>query len=409
MKRALLGQMTREWKNNIWLVVELSVVALAIWAIMTLLWVTCKGLFQPRGFTPEDVYSIDVKSIPESSPYFLPEYKDKYFEDRNELVRRLRRNPNVAFVSLHNNFAPYEYNYSGNAYNIEGWPDSIGYGGNLRVGEPDIIKVMDIKSVTGKSQDELMEMLRRGEFLLSAHDALEKEFGPMTQVIGKHLYISDHPDKKWRIGDIVQRVRRSDYEYTPNGVIIMPFSNINEQYADILVKVKPGKAKDFEKDFSEDVSLSKLRNVYLSNLKSLVQKGKSLHREIEINIRIMVAICFFLLITIFLGLLGSFWFRVQQRVSEIAIRKTFGATDGDLFRRILGEGMILLLTALLFISACIWPFLHEVGDYLGENWWVFLALQGITAGVMSIGIILSLWYPAWKAMKIEPAVAVKED
>lgn len=34
----------------------------------------------------------------------------------------------------------------------------------------------------------------------------------------------------------------------------------------------------------------------------------------------------FLLLNIFLGLLGTFWFRTQQRVGEIAIRKVNGAT-----------------------------------------------------------------------------------
>ena len=35
----------------------------------------------------------------------------------------------------------------------------------------------------------------------------------------------------------------------------------------------------------------------------------------------------FLLLNIFLGLLGTFWFRTQQRRSEIALHKAHGATD----------------------------------------------------------------------------------
>lgn len=414
MKRALLNQMAHEWKNNIWLIIELAIVALAIWAIMTLLWMECKGLLQPLGFNPKDVYTLEVKYIPEKSPYFLSEYKYNYIEDRNELIERLRKNPNVEYVSLHNNFAPYEYNYSGNWFYLENVADSILYSGNIRKAEPDIIKIMGIKSLTGKTQDELTDMLKRGEVLISPNLWVEEKIGPMTNFIGKKIYQPQKAGDYWakgqelKIGDVVERVRRSNYEFDTRGVIILPFENIHTEWGDIILKVKEGKEKDFMNDFNADPSLSKLRNVYLSNLKSLVEKGKRIHKEVEINIRLMVGISFFLLITIFLGLLGSFWFRVQQRVSELAIRKTFGATDSDLFKRIIGEGLLLLLGALIFTSCFTWPFIHKISGYLGEEWWTFLAIEGITAGIMSLGIILSLWYPAWRAMHIEPAVAVKE-
>ncbi|MCH5230295.1 MAG: FtsX-like permease family protein [Muribaculaceae bacterium] len=409
MKRALLSQMAHEWKNNIWLIIELAIVTLAIWAIMTLLWVLCKGLTQPLGFNPTDVYTLDVKSVPESSPYFLADYKDKYFEDRNKLIERLRNNPHVEAVSLHNNFAPFEYNYSGNFFEVEGWiPESIGYTGNVRRAEPEIVRILDIKSTTGKSQDQLIGMLQRGEVLISHNRGVEQKMGPIENIIGKKIYPYQEEEKGKRIGDVVDRVRRSDYEYEDRGVLIVPIDPVTE-WGDIILKLKSGQIQDFINDFNSDPSLSHLRNIYLSNLKSLEKKGEALNKEIEINIRLMVAISFFLLVTIFLGLLGSFWFRVQQRVSEFAIRKTFGAKDSELFRRILGEGLLLLVASLLLVSACVWPFIKKLSDYTGEDWWVFIAFEGIVTGVMAIGIILSLSYPAWRAMKIEPAIAVKEE
>ncbi len=61
------------------------------------------------------------------------------------------------------------------------------------------------------------------------------------------------------------------------------------------------------------------------------------------TIRNFIVVMVFLLLCIFLGLLGTFWFRTQQRVSEIAIRKVNGATGADIFRRLIGEGLLLLL------------------------------------------------------------------
>lgn len=53
----------------------------------------------------------------------------------------------------------------------------------------------------------------------------------------------------------------------------------------------------------------------------------------------------FLLLNIFLGLLGTFWFRTQQRRGEIALMKSLGGTDHSIFVRQLAEGLILLVVA----------------------------------------------------------------
>lgn len=409
MKRALLKQMTVEWKTNIWLILELAIVALAIWAVLSALWVQNKGIFQPRGFQPENVYTLSVRSINPKSPYFLQEYKESFYDDRDELVKRLRNNPNVAFVSVHNNMMPYNYDYMGNHITIEGLPDSVFFGGNFRIAEPDIIRILNIESETGKSQDALVAMLERGEALIARDERYEKKYGTTKNLIGKNVFVYGKEEYKMKVGDMIKEVRRSDYEAAKGGMILLPFGFDNQRYGDITLKVKPGKAEAFELDFKNDRSLSHLRNVYLSDLQKLTDLGDSLNLPIETNIRVNLAVSCFLLITIFLGLLGSFWFRIQQRVSEIAIRKTVGASNGDLFRRIIGEGLILLLIGLLLASACVWPFYKEIYEIFYEEWYSLLAIEGITAGVMAIGIILSLWYPAYRAMKIEPAIAVKEE
>lgn len=65
MKRKLLKQMRNEWRDNVWLVIELAVVFIAIWGLSTVLWVMTKGAFTPLGVDPENVISLstDRKSV----------------------------------------------------------------------------------------------------------------------------------------------------------------------------------------------------------------------------------------------------------------------------------------------------------------------------------------------------------
>lgn len=408
MKRALIKQMAAEWRNNLWLIIEMAVVSTAIWSLFLVTWISNKGYLEPKGFTAEYVYSLSVSEIKKESPYYLEEYADNYYQDRDELIRRLRENQYVEYVSLHNNMLPYNYNFSGNTIEIVGMPDSIQYYANLRQADPDIIKLLDIRSTTGKSQDELRSMLERGEVLLSTNKSYEEKFGRVKDLIGKQIlvYFTETP---LRVGDIIENVRRNDYEPRNEGMLLYTFNSGEPEWGEIALKVKPGKEKDFLKDFKNDRSLTHLRNVYLTDLQSLIEIRDSIQAPIKVNNRLRVGISFFLLVTIFLGLLGSFWFRVQQRISEIAIRKTFGASDKDLFRRIISEGLLLLLAGLLLTSICVWPFVKKITEIISEEWYIFLAIEVITAGFMAIGIILSLWYPARRAMKIEPAIAVKEE
>lgn len=117
----------------------------------------------------------------------------------------------------------------------------------------------------------------------------------------------------------------------------------------------------------------------------------------------------FLLVTVFLGLLGSFWFRMQQRVSEIAIRKVCGATRSQIFGRVISEGIVLLAFAAVIVSACVWPFYRQLVEKLGENFPVFAISELAAFVIVAAGVAVSLWYPARRAMRIEPAEAIKAE
>ena len=408
MKRALLKQMLSEWRTNIWLILEMAVVALAIWSMLSMTWMGSKGILEPRGFTPDDVYNLEVRTLNINSPDYREEFKANYYQDRDELIKRLKENPNVDYVSLHNNVMPYNFNFMGNILKIEGEADSVEYYANCRKAQPDIIKILDIKSTTGKTQEELTAMLERGEVLLSPNKSFEEKYGDVKNLIGKKISFYDQ-ETPARVGDIVQNVRRNDFEPRTEGMVLYSYDPNKPEWGEIAVKVKPGRGKEFEKDFKTDRSMTRLRNLFLNDLQSLTELGEVVNTPQKVDNRLRIGISAFLLATIFLGLLGSFWFRVQQRTSEIAIRKTFGATDKDLFRRIIGEGMVLLLAGVVFTSLCVWPFIRKLTEMTGEEWYTFLAIEAATTGLMALGIVLSLWYPAWRAMKIEPAIAVKEE
>ncbi|MDE5874564.1 MAG: ABC transporter permease, partial [Muribaculaceae bacterium] len=214
--------------------------------------------------------------------------------------------------------------------------------------------------------------------------------------------------RQYRVGDIIAVIRRHDYEESYSGTILMAL-DVEKPWGNVAVRVKPGMGHQFEKEFREKKELRINRNIFLTDLKSADEMRDSNQRTTEIKIRQYVVVALFVLVTIFLGMLGIFWFRVQQRIGEIAIRRVCGATRRDILSRILGEGLILFLVAMIIVSLLLWIFV--IPEFLEEAdlWWEAIWCELGAVVVVAVGIVLSLIYPALRAMNIEPAIAVKAE
>ena len=121
----------------------------------------------------------------------------------------------------------------------------------------------------------------------------------------------------------------------------------------------------------------------------------------------------FLLLNIFLGLLGTFWFRTQQRRSEIALHKAHGATDISIFKRLLCEGWLLLVLvtplALVIDYNLASLELNSWRNGTTLEWGRLLLCAVITFVLIALMIAIGIGIPARKAMKVQPAEALHDE
>lgn len=414
MKRILIKQMRNEWRDNLWLVLALTIVLIAIWILSLVLWREIQGVVEPLGFDSEDVFTLKVESLPPESPEYV-DYGDERDalerEDRLALMRQIRQSPNVEAAAWSNNFIPYDLSFWGNSIFITGGNDTIGYSGNFRRGSPDIARVLKLKSHSGKTPQQLADILSKGEVLVGTSYGDVNSRTP-EEMLGKTVNESGDSVNRYRVADIIDNVRRSDYEIPWGGVIVIPIDDENPGgVSGIIFRVKPGKGEAFAEELDNSPAMQQHRNLYLSSLTKLTDMRDAVLGEADSTVRASVGVMLVFLVVILLGLLGTFWFRVQQRVSEIAIRKVCGASRGDVFRRVLSEGLTLLLTALVLASAVAVPLVNS-GKIEALAWPSLTPLfvaGAVATAIVAAGITLSIAYPAWRAMRIEPAVAVKEE
>jgi putative ABC transport system permease protein len=412
MKRRLFTQMRTEWRSNVWMIVELTIVGLIVALItMVLAQIICSRNGN-EGFDLTDVYVGSNNALTKDADNYV-QYDDlqPYFEDMNVLLRKLRDNQYVDMVATGSEAMPYNYNYHGNKLRYCADGDTLLYQGNLRYFSPELVRLVRLTGPRGETTEQLATALENGEWLVSPH--ADFDFRPSCdpyQIKGKSVIMNDDATNVVHVGAVCYGIPRTDYEPIIGGCIITSFRYYRGLPTQIIVRVKPGMGRKFLESLkSKDLEQG---NLYFNNFTSIEDMRDNAQRDIDNTMRNLVICAVFLLVAVFLGFLGSFWFRTQQRVPEIALRKVNGATQWQIFSRLISEGLILLLiSTLIFTPICF--YLIHIGVTsgfmnFGPQMPTYIAYV-ITLVLLAAMIIAGIWFPARRAMKVEPANALKDQ
>lgn len=413
MKRKLLKQMLNEWKANIWLILELVIVVLILEFTFSALYTFYSLHEYTSGNRLENIYVADIGVLGEGCEGYVPyDSAHSYTTDLDMLLTKMRSNPNAEIVAYAGyNALPYNYNLSSQAffYRMPGGKksDKMFYG-NSRWMSPEVVEVLGIEGVNGESPRQLADMMRKGQLLFANPEIKDENMADARDFIGKETASYGDTLKTLQVGAVARVLRRSDYEPANYGTAYIPIQP--EEARSIVVKVKPGAGNKFLESVSETEQSA--GNLYLSQFTSIDDMRDSAQLEIDQSIRNFVICALFLLLVIFLGFLGTFWFRTQQRVSEIAIRKVNGATNSNIYARFFGEGLILLaIAAVISLPLTYWIIKSElamnvdmpfVGDF---SIWIGLALAVVSLALL---IVSGIFAPARRAARINPAEAIKD-
>ena len=418
MNKKLFTQIRNEWRSNLWLALELLVVSVVMWYIIDLLYCRLATYMEPRGFDTEHCYLITMGVLTDKSPDYTP-YSDthKQTDEVRELVERLRRRPEVEAVSLSQN--SYPYNGSNGSAEVDYDTLHAPRWTIRRIVTPDFVRVFRYRGARGETPEQLAEILERGDFLAS--DNLNRKYSvPMTSLVGKKdFYLFGDTTQTFRLGAVLQNVRYDDFSQARSSYSMVFNMNLMSDdwiHADneLCVRVRADRDQNFMENLKADSEKQfRIGNLYISDVRSFKDIRHSFQQGETSEMRNLVVGMGFLLLNIFLGLLGTFWFRTQQRRGEIALHKAMGATDGAVFGRLMSEGMFLLL--IVTVPAVIIDVL--LAHFELNSWrngttleWPRLAFCVAATFVLIAAMIgIGIGLPARRAMKVQPAEALHDE
>lgn len=156
----------------------------------------------------------------------------------------------------------------------------------------------------------------------------------------------------------------------------------------ILVKTTGDRTAAYEAVCDAARRVSGSSEVFADYMDSQIAERYSEQRR---TIRIMNIFTAIAVVISMLGLLAMSTYYIQQRRMEVAVRKVFGSTRGEVLGRLIGSFMALVGVALVVAVPVIWHFMHR---WL-ENYSYRIALSPLiflAAGLFSAAIALATVY-----------------
>lgn len=415
MLKHILTIIKNEKAQNIGLWLELLLVTFFLWFVVDSIYLKMHTYNKPLGFDILHTYVLTIDYLPSDAQEYIPGITpEQNVENLNTILDRVQHSPLIEAAAYEFNSRPnIGSNRSSDLFRDSNTVESV----LIRMATPDFFKVYRYESVKGGVKP-LVEALTQGKTVMSEHVA--EQLFPHSKAVGEVFYTDKEKSDPTTVGAIAKNVRYSRQNIWDE-FIVYPFTEeyklaLSEQYLaalKLVVRVKAGEDHDFVNRFQTSMSEQfRVGNYYLKDIYSSKVEERGILINFWNDLKMKSIIAFFLLVNILLGVSGIFWFRTQARRSEIGLRVSMGDTPRGILAKYFTEGLIILYSNL--------PLILLVAYYMGTksiintyllpfNFSRIMISMGITYLILSLTILLGVWMPAHKALKVSPAETLRDE
>lgn len=417
MLRHILTIIYNQRKLNIFIFLELLLVACLLWVIGDSLYVDIYTKRQPMGVDIESVYSLHLSMNDGAELSDSLSYRTAA-EDFLQLVENVRQCPEVEAASISMSAVPYTW--------ITNWSCLLAADDTTTSPDlcqmfyvmPEYFQVLHIQTPEGRPVYE--EAVRNpGEFIIS--QTLAEKMYPGVSAVGreaKYGNFGGDAEIPRKIISVTEPRRRTDFERAEPVYYVLWRSDkelldlceedlILPTTFDFLVRMRPNFQPSAMEDFLQKNSARlSVGQVYVSSYTPLSQYRTDMLKDRIDNQKKKTALVVFMSVNIFFGIIGTFWLRTQSRRAEIGLRAALGASKRALQLQLYLEGVVLLVLTLpltlIFIGNMLLadlPDTYRLGYTLPR--FVFPLLGAYL--LLGIMIFVGISFPARKIARMNPA------
>ena len=271
----------------------------------------------------------------------------------------------------------------------------------------DYLRVMNIPLLAGRGFTDADTTAGQPVVLISQSTA--KAVWGSEDPIGSQVRIGNHARGAWRtIIGVVGDVHHDDLTEPLVPAMYTPQTQITDSYLTAVVKSSTrdaaavaGPARAVLRELDSAVP------VYdVATLPSLIEKSAAQRLFV---MRLLAGFAVVAVLLAAIGLYGVVSYGVAQRTREVGVRVALGAHPADILRLVLSKGLALVGIGLLVglvSAAAATRFLGALVYGVSRNDPVTFAGAGLLLAVVAL---LAHWVPISRALRIDPAVALRQE
>ena len=242
------------------------------------------------------------------------------------------------------------------------------------------------------------------------NDAMARRLWPGRDAVGRRFKVgpSDSADPWYTVVGVVGDMRRQGLERTPVPQMFEPLAQNPPRRAIVLVRTSMKDPLKMAGAVQAAIRGTE-KHALVYGIAALENQLGAFLAERRFQTTLLIGFSVIALLMAAIGIYGLIQYSVATRTQEIGIRMAIGARSGEIFRMILGEGLKLSLTGLVLgLVGALW---------LGRAWSSLLFGVTATDPLTLVGVSLLLttvaiaacYFPARRAMKVEPMTALRQE
>jgi len=275
---------------------------------------------------------------------------------------------------------------------------------NRHLVSPTYFKTLGIPIRAGRDFDERDSA--RVPHVVIVNETFARQHFPGEDPIGRSL-VTGMAQRPSQIVGVVADVRSTSLNTPPEADYFLPALQRPETFTNILVRTNVGPAamapavRDALRTLDPDLPLLQPQDLTTRIAQTVANR--------KLALRLLEAFAILALVLATLGVYSVMAHLVAFRTSEIGLRMALGASPGVVMRMVLGHGRKLTLVGIaigiagaLAVSRLMQQMLFEVNP---ADPWVYLALSVALLLVTE----LASWFPARRATRIDPVIALRAE